>query len=42
MDTLDDIAKLIDDAIIDDPPLTLKDGGIIKSTFNQDNSLRLP
>lgn len=41
MDTLDDIAKLIDDAIIDDPPLTLKDGGIIKSTFNDEvNKLR--
>ncbi len=36
MDLLQDVAKLIDDAIIDDPPLVLTDGGIIKSTYNED------
>ena len=36
MDTLEDVSKLIEDAIIDDPPLALKEGGIIKSSFNED------
>lgn len=36
MDLLQDVAKLIDDAIIDDPPLVLTDGGIIKSTYDED------
>ncbi len=36
MDGLEDICKLIDDAINDDPPIALKDGGIIKDGFNED------
>ncbi len=35
-DTLSDIADLIDRAIIDDPPLAMKDGGIIKAGFNEE------
>ncbi len=36
MDTLEDITTLIEDAIEDDPPLTIKEGGIIKSSYNED------
>ena len=36
MDLLQDIAKLIDDAIVDEPPLAITEGGIIKSTYNED------
>ena len=32
----DDIASLIDDAIIDNPPVTVTEGGIFKSGFNAD------
>ncbi|MCM1049377.1 MAG: DNA mismatch repair protein MutS [Clostridiales bacterium] len=35
MDDLADLFSLIDDAIIDDPPLTVKEGGIIKDGFNE-------
>lgn len=35
MDELDDIFKLIEAAINDDPPLALKDGGIIKEGFDE-------
>ena len=35
MDELQDIYKLIDEAINDDPPIALKDGGIIKDGFNE-------
>jgi DNA mismatch repair protein MutS len=34
IDTLPDISSLIDLAIADDPPLTLKEGGLIKQGFN--------
>ncbi|MFA9377162.1 MAG: DNA mismatch repair protein MutS [Lachnotalea sp.] len=34
MDTLEDIFALIDDAIVEEPPVALKDGGIIKEGFN--------
>jgi DNA mismatch repair protein MutS len=34
IDTLPDISSLIDKAIADDPPLTLKEGGLIKQGFN--------
>lgn len=41
MDLLEDVVKLIDDAIIDDPPMALKEGGIIKSTYDEEvNKLR--
>jgi len=34
LDTLEDITNLIEKAIVDDPPLTLKEGGLIKSGYN--------
>ncbi len=34
IDTLQDIFELIESAIIDDPPISLKEGGIIKSGYN--------
>ena len=36
IDELVDVAKLIDDAIMDEPPISIKEGGIIKSTYNED------
>jgi len=36
LDTLEDLAELIDTSIEEDPPLTIKEGGIIKSGFNND------
>ncbi|NJD03917.1 MAG: DNA mismatch repair protein MutS [Ruminiclostridium sp.] len=36
MDTLDDIFRLIEEAIIDDPPVSVKDGLIIKTGFNEE------
>ena len=35
LDTLDDLYELIDKSIIDDPPVTLKEGGIIKKGYNE-------
>lgn len=35
-DCLEDIYDLIDKAIIDDPPLAMKDGGIIKDGYNSE------
>ncbi len=35
-DTLDDIAKLLDEAIVENPPLTIREGGIIREGFNAD------
>lgn len=41
MDDLNDIYALIDSAILEDPSITIKDGNIIKSEFNDElNSLR--
>ncbi|MDM8129454.1 DNA mismatch repair protein MutS, partial [Paraclostridium benzoelyticum] len=41
MDDLNDIYDLIDSAILEDPSITIKDGNIIKSEFNDElNSLR--
>lgn len=34
MDELQDIVNLIDSSIVDDPPISVKDGGIIKSGYN--------
>lgn len=34
LDILDDIYNFISSSIIDDPPITIKDGGIIKDGFN--------
>ena len=36
LDTLDDIFELIDKAIDDNPPLTVREGGMIKAGFNTD------
>jgi len=34
LDTLDDVFELIDLAIVDDPPITVKEAGIIKKGYN--------
>ena len=36
LDTLEDIASLIDRAIIDDPPILIREGGIIKEGYNEE------
>ena len=36
LDTLDDIFELLDAAIDDNPPLTIREGGMIKKGFNAD------
>lgn len=36
LDELQDIYQLIDGAIIDDPPMTMKDGGIIKMGYDEE------
>jgi DNA mismatch repair protein MutS len=36
LDTLEDVYELIDKAIMDDPPVSVKEGGLIKSGCNQD------
>jgi len=36
LDACEDLAKLIDEAIVDDPPITIKEGGIIKIGYNSD------
>jgi len=36
LDTLDDIYNLIDEAIVDDPPMAVKEGGLIKRGFNEE------
>ena len=33
---LSDVSQLVENAIVDDPPQTLKDGGVIKSGFNEE------
>ena len=35
LDTLEDIYHLIEDAIMDEPPITIKEGGIIKEGFHE-------
>ena len=35
LDDLSDLFRLIDDAIIEEPPITIKEGGIIKEGFNE-------
>ena len=34
--TLSDIKNLVENAIVDEPPITLKDGGVIKEGFNNE------
>ena len=36
LDTLDDIAGLLGDAIVDTPPFTVREGGMIKEGFDKD------
>ena len=36
IDELADVASLVENAISDEPPLTLKDGGVIKDGFNEE------
>lgn len=36
LDPLEDIYALIDRAIVDEPPLTLKDGGMIRSSYDEE------
>lgn len=36
VDTLDDIVNLIENSIVDNPPLSIKEGGLIKRGFNKD------
>jgi DNA mismatch repair protein MutS len=36
LDTLEDIAQIIEKSIIDDPPVSLKEGGIIKSNYSEE------
>ncbi|WP_077367586.1 DNA mismatch repair protein MutS [Anaerosalibacter sp. Marseille-P3206] len=38
IDPLNDLYILIDNSIVDDPPITIKDGGIIKPDFNSEIS----
>ncbi|MGI6056770.1 MAG: DNA mismatch repair protein MutS [Bilifractor sp.] len=35
LDPLEDLFHAVDDAIIDDPPMAMKDGGIIKDGYNE-------
>lgn len=36
MDSLDDLFKLIEKAIVEDPPITVREGGIIRDGFSQE------
>lgn len=36
IDELQDVASLVENAITDDPPMTLKDGGVIRDGFNEE------
>lgn len=36
IDTLTDISNIIEKAIVDDPPITAKEGGVIKDGFNEE------
>ena len=36
LDTLEDIKKLISDAIVEEPPLTVREGGIIKPGYSEE------
>ncbi|MDF2820063.1 MAG: mismatch repair protein MutS [Clostridiales bacterium] len=36
LDELQDVFKLIDEAIIDEPPFSVREGGIIKTEYNED------
>ncbi len=36
LDTLEDIVEIVESAIVDDPPLTVKEGGLIKDGFDEE------
>ena len=36
LDTLEDITGLISQSITDDPPINIKEGGIIRSGYNEE------
>ena len=36
LDTLEDVYQMIEDSIIDDPPISVKEGGIIKKGYNEE------
>ena len=36
LDTLDDLYELIDKAIVDEPPILITEGGVIKLGFNEE------
>ncbi len=36
IDELNDVSSLVENSIVDDPPLTMKDGGVIKDGFNDE------
>ena len=36
LDTLEDLCSLIDRSIVDEPPITIKEGGIIKDGYNEE------
>ncbi len=36
IDTLDDVFNLIENAVVDEPPISLKDGGVIKDGFSEE------
>lgn len=36
LDSLEDVSQLIEASIIDDPPITIKEGGIIKDGYNEE------
>ena len=41
LDVLEDVAKLIDNAIVEEPPISVKEGGIIKASYDEEvNRLR--
>ena len=39
LDELEDIYELIEEAIVDEPPMTIKEGGLIKIGYNKVNSI---
>ncbi len=42
LDPLEDVCELIEKSIVDEPPITIKDGGLIKDGFNEEvDRLRL-
>ena len=41
LDVLEDVAKLVDNAIVEEPPISVKEGGIIKASYDEEvNRLR--